>query len=346
MNIKIRKLSITVTIAILILVGQFIFIQDKQVNQKAVFKSDFDLSIAASELWREKGLYDNTVIQSIAFDNENQKNYSLQLISGDKTLPGEKDVVSAAKRADNGDLCVTQMDLQGNIVGHMYLKSFGHGVQFGVEADGKDSYLWTEVDAVSDGSNGWGRRLCRFKFANEAVLTPDSDSLTKYELIANVDRTTCNIDVLNGYLTMRYRKNGNFRYGVFKLADIKAGKYKAIYDVEQPANLGTFQGYASLGEYLYLLDGNSYNGTISVPPKGNTYITAVDLKSGKQMSRQLTTAGSELSFREPEGMAIQITNMKKPSEARLCFSFASGNSGSRKASIYYYKNADLNGGTK
>ncbi|MBB6675697.1 hypothetical protein [Cohnella nanjingensis] len=101
----------------------------------------------------------------------------------------------------------------------------------------------------------------------------------------------------------------------------------------QPTTLGVFQGYCAYGNYLYLLDGTSYSA--SNPSPGNTYLTTVDLNTGTQVDRFRTQAGVSLAYREPEGMAIRLTDPNDESTGQLCFGFASGAAGARKATIYY-----------
>ncbi|MDF2651599.1 MAG: hypothetical protein K0Q73_7404 [Paenibacillus sp.] len=294
----------------------------------------FVLSEPASELVHEKALQNGTVLQSFAFDNVNQHIYVVQLMAGGQQLPGETSVVSGAKRDANGDLALTQLDMQGNKLGYMYLKGFGHGVQIGVETVGETAYLWTETDSVKEGSSGWGTQIARFPFENGKILSSESPEIVKHRLVEGADRTTVNIDAANGLLTMRYRIDGSFRFGVYELEDINRNHYKPLADVPQPV-VGTFQGFASYGGYLYLLEGNSYGSGGSVAPKGNTYITAVDLNTGEVIDKQLITAGDTLSFREPEGLGIHLTDRKHPQKAQLSFGFASNFTPNRLANIYY-----------
>lgn len=299
--------------------------------EKSPLKSKmFDLSEPATQLIRDKELHNGTVMQSFAIDDVNQNIYVLQLMAGGQQLPGEDKPVSGSQRDKNGDLTLTQLDLQGNKLGHMFLKGFGHGVQMGVEIDGDTTYLWTETDAVTEGKSGWGTQLARFSFENGKILTPDSAEMEKHQLIEGVDRTTVNIDQANGLLTMRYRQDGIFRFGVYELEKVKRKEYIPIADVKQPS-LGTFQGFASYGGYLYLLEGNAYSS--SGPIEGNTYITAVNLTSGDVVDKQLITSGADLTFREPEGMAIRIPNPKHPQKAELCFGFASSYTPLRLANV-------------
>jgi hypothetical protein len=302
--------------------------------EQGVLKSKmFDLSEPATELIREKALHNGTVLQSFAFDNVNQHIYTVQLMAGGQQLPGEAGPISGARRDLNGDLTLTQLDMSGNKLGYMFLKGFGHGVQIGVETVGETPYLWTETDSVAEGSSGWGTQITRFPFENGNIVTPSSPELVKHRIVEGADRTTVNIDAANGLLTMRYRKDGAFRFGVYDLEQVKQNQYIPLADVPQPA-MGTFQGFASYGGYLYLLEGNAYGSSGSAAPIGNTYITSVDLNTGDVRDKQLISAGDTLSFREPEGLAIRIPKNNNPHKAELSIGFASNFTPARLANIY------------
>jgi hypothetical protein len=337
-NRRLRLQSCSLALAVLLLVAQGF---DSKVSASVAPSAQFDLTASSTQLIREKALKNNTVLQSIAFDNVNQHVYTMQVIQGGLQLPGESAAVAGATRALNGDLCVTKLDLAGNILSYMYLKGFGHGVSFGVESGlGQQgdsvAYLWTEVDSVAEGSTGWGTQLARFPFVDGAVITPNTTWLEKRQLVSGADRTTVNIDMTHGLLTMRYRHNGQFQYGVYSLDQVKQNSYVQLAHVFQPTNLQyDFQGYTSWGSYLYLLEGSAYGTTGSIAPDGNTYITSVDLNTGNVTDRQLTKAGNSLDYREPEGMAIQVPNLSNPLDARLSFGFASGATGARVGSIYF-----------
>jgi hypothetical protein len=335
-RLRLQSCSVFLAITLLFTTGL-----NSTVSASVTPSEQFDLTASSTALFKEKALQNATVLQSIAFDNVNQHLYTMQVMQGGLKLPGESAVVAGATRVLNGDLCVTKLDLAGNVISYMYLKGFGHGVSFGVEpgtgqAGEAVAYLWTEVDSVAEGVNGWGTKLARFPFVDGAVVTPNTPWLEKRQLVAGADRTTVNIDAAHGLLTMRYRLNDQFQYGVYSLAQVKQNNYVQVAHVLQPTNLVyDFQGYTSWGSYLYLLEGTAYGTTGSVSPDGNTYITSVDLNTGSVVDRQLTKAGYSLDYREPEGMAIQIPNASSPDEARLSFGFASGASGARVASIYY-----------
>ncbi|MGX1312127.1 hypothetical protein RKD24_002246 [Streptomyces calvus] len=309
----------------------------------------FDLTAPSEMLLREVRLNETRVLQSFGFDNARRHVFFVQLVDGDRRLPGETRTYSGDERSANGDLCVTRMDLSGNILGTMYLRGFGHGVQIGVESTDAGSFLWTETASVASQDStgnytGWGSRLARFAFANGSVLTPDSPALTQHRLEDGVDRTTVTVDPTHQRLAVRCRVNGTFRYRLYDLAAFTSGGRTTLADVPQPADLqpghpDTFQGFASFGSHLYLLAGTQYGKDGSVEGTGNTFITCVDWNSGAVVEQELTKAGYSLPYREPEGMAIQIPDPAAPQAARLCSGFASvtSDTDSRKRASIYYK---------
>lgn len=303
---------------------------------------------------REKALQNDTVLQSIGFDNENGRVYVAQVMQGGLKLTGESAAVSKADRDLHGDLTVTQWDLAGNKTGYMYLRGFGHGVSMGVEPAGSGAYLWTEVDAqpTSDGSSR-GMRLARFKFSNGAVLDNTSSTLVKHTPMPGSTNNNASVDPVYGRLVHRCSIDGKVRIRVHDLDLARLGVWnKPIADIVLPdididiATYGTpsFQGYAVVGRYLYMLHGNAYGSTqvidgttvvISKPDIGNTHVTSVDLTTGNIIETKLTKAAYTLTFREPEGLGIQIPDPAQPGVFRLGIGFASGESGGRLASIYY-----------
>lgn len=278
----------------------------------------FDITSEPKPFLLEKTVRDKTVMQSIAFDNVNEHIYVLQVMAGNQTVGDETVPVSWRTRSQQGDLTLTQLDIEGNQLGHMHLKGFGHGVSMGIDMDDDIPYIWMETDAVDDGENGWGDKLVRFTFEDREVLDASTDDLDKYVLIEDADRTTVNIDQAYNMLTMRYRLDDQFYYSVFPLDEVKEGKYEPIYTYPQPEEIGIFQGFASHGRYLYLLEGDQ-----TKDDKGNTYVYAIDLEEETIIDKQFIDAGMDLPFREPEGMAISVPNLDKPEEAILHFGFAS-----------------------
>ncbi|KAH7112062.1 hypothetical protein EDB81DRAFT_923580 [Dactylonectria macrodidyma] len=277
----------------------------------------FDLKAPSHDLFRHKSLRDETVQQGFAFDQKNRRLFVAQRRNG---TPIEK-----------GDLCITQLDFSGKYLGHMYLNGFGHGVAFGAQAVGSDTYLWTEVDSKS---NGYGERLARFKFVNGKTLSRTSSALRKFNPIPKSTSMICVINPVDNTLVVRYTFSGAKRIAVYSLASATKGDFsKPIVDFKMPTWKGrssVFQGYAAYGQYMYVLTGTAYdvNGGVI-----DSEVASIDLKTGKfHQGPVLTRAGESLSFREPEGMAVYTTAAGDP---RLFLGFASGKAGDRRSNIFY-----------
>ncbi|KAJ5175122.1 uncharacterized protein N7482_000999 [Penicillium canariense] len=280
----------------------------------------FDLSKPSYDLFRSKPLHDATVQQGFAFDNTNRRLFVSQRSDGSSET--------------SGDLCITQLDFDGNYIGHMYLTGFGHGVSFGAQADGSSTYLWTEVEA---NSNGYGKKLARFKFSSGSKVASSSSSLEKFQPISGATEHTCSIDPVNNRLIVRYNLSSGKHIAVFDLDEATDGNFSTpLANFKHPSantKSATFQGYAAYGQYIYLLTGNSYDVTEGAV---NSEITSVNLNTGAVVQGPtLTKAGSTLSFREPEGLAIYET---AGGEVRLFLGFASGTAGDRRSNLFY-KNA-------
>lgn len=277
----------------------------------------FDLAAPSYDLFRNRRLHDDTVQQGFAFDSVNKRLFVAQRRNGSD----EK----------SGDLCITELDLAGNYVSAMHLKGFGHGVSFGVEPRGRDSWLWTEVDA---NSNGYGTRLGRFKFVRGGSLSHTSSAIRKYRPVASAVEFTCSIDQVHGLMLVRHHKNGAKYLAAYRMSQATAGDFsEPVAYLKQPSLPGTAQGYTSYGRYLYYLTGNSYSA--ANPRPGNTRLTCVDLNSGAvKQGPVLTKAGESLSFREPEGLAVYRTDS---GQARLFLGFASGAGGDRRSNLFYKK---------
>lgn len=277
----------------------------------------FALTEPSYDLFRGKTLHDDTVQQSFAFDHVNRRLFVAQRRNG------------TAQTA--GDLCVTQLDFAGNQLGHMYLTGFGHGVAFGAQGLGTSTYLWTEVEA---NGNGYGARLARFKFTSGTTLSSSSSALTKFKPVAAATEHTCAIDGVHDRLAVRYHLSGAKRIAIYGLAAASGGDFSSpLADFAQPA-LGsisaTIQGYAVYGSYLYLLTGTSYEANGNVV---DSEITCVNVNTGAiNQGPVLTRAGSTLTFREPEGLAVYRT---AAGEDRLFLGFASGDAGDRRSNLFY-----------
>ncbi|KAK9343371.1 hypothetical protein V1522DRAFT_431718 [Lipomyces starkeyi] len=261
----------------------------------------FDLSEPSHDLFRSKSLHDVTVQQSFAFDTFNRRLFVAQRRDGSSDT--------------TGDLCITQLDFDGNYVGYMYLMGFGHGVAFGAQSVGSSTHLWTEVDAKS---SGYGRHLARFKFTS----------------VSGATEHTCSIDPVYNNLIVRYSLSDGKHIAVYNLADASSGDFSSpLADFKQPSldsRSPTFQGYTAYGQYLYVITGTSYDLTGG---EVNSQVTSINMNTGAITEGPvLTRAGSTLTYREPEGLAIYQT---AAGEVRLFLGFASGNVGDRRSNLFY-----------
>lgn len=281
----------------------------------------FDLTEPSYDLFRSKALHDDTVQQGFAFDNTNRRLFVSQRLNGASDT--------------SGNLCITQLDFSGKILGHMHLTGFGHGVAFGAQASGSTTYLWTEVDV---NSNGYGQKLGRFKFVNGATLAHTSSSVQKFSPVSGGKEYTASIDPVNNRIVVRYQLSDGKHIALYNLADATKGDFSApLANFKQPlppTKGKNFQGYTAYGSFLYLLWGDSYDVSSTL----NSEVAAVDLNTGAvTQGPVLTKAGSTLSFREPEGLAIYET---AGGEVRLFLGFASGVAGDRRSNLFY-KNATV-----
>ncbi len=276
----------------------------------------FDLTQPSYDLFRSMPLHDATVMQGFTFDNVNRRLFTSQVRAGAVT--------------DSGDLCITQLDFDGNELGYMYLLGFGHGVSIGVEPVGSSSYLWTETNADS---GGYGKDLARFKFVNGATITSTSSGVSVFHPVTEAVQHTCAVDPINNNLIVRYDLTGDIkRVAVYSLSEAASNVWNASVDFAQPA-LGTisstFQGYAAYGDYFYCLTGTSYDDS----PTLNSQVTSVDMNTGLiAQGPVITKAGSTLAYREPEGMGIYQT---EAGEIRLFLGMASSETSPRLANIFY-----------
>lgn len=274
----------------------------------------FDLSQPSSERFREVTLHEtHHAMQGMAYDNVNRRLY----------------IVQARNGTDGDDLCINQLSIDGTPTGHMHIDNAGHGVSIGAEPVGSSTYIWMECDSDAHTPDGRGTALARFKFVNGASPSGVQKFLTGSKTI------TCATDPENKRLLVRRNESGSMHYSLFPLASAAAGDFGSpLAHFAQP-QLGdgsvTFQGYTVLGQYLYTLDGTGHEDPADI----NSYVTAIDMNTGKVVQRSFTHAGDSLFFREPEGMMVYRT---VDDVLRLCFGFASRpsmTSTSRYASVYF-----------
>ncbi|MFF0338781.1 hypothetical protein [Kribbella sp. NPDC004875] len=259
-----------------------------------------------------------TVMQSIAFDNANQRLFAGQLRAGSP--------------ANSGDLTLTQLTLAGDVVGHMYLSGFGHAVSIGAEAVGRTTYLWTETDV--DTANGRGRQVARFRWQDGATLTKDSPGLRSWKPVADGALFTPSVDQQHGRIGIRHTQADGFHINVYSLAAARAGDFsRVLASFKQPAMTADidFQGWALYGSYVYLWEGEAYSGTPD-PALFTSKLWTYDINAGQIVESARILDGDDLVYREAEGVGVHLDRFGCP---RLCFGFASGVGGDRRANLFY-----------
>ncbi|MFC4493440.1 teichoic acid biosynthesis protein C [Streptomyces ovatisporus] len=287
--------------ATLLSAGAFGALTARQATAAVPTSKRFDLSRPSYDVFRGVLLHEkHHAMQGMAFDAENRRLFISQVRDG----------------SSGDDLCINRLDESGEVTGRMHIDNAGHGVSIGVEPNGSDSYVWIECDSDSNDDSGRGTALARFKFVDGAKPSGVKKFFTGSKTI------TCATDPVNKRILIRRKESGKFtlRLYDFSSMDIENGTFTdELAKITQP-KLGdgsvTFQGYTVLGSYLYTLDGDGHADPAGI----NSYVTSVDLNTGKVVERFLTKAGKSLVYREPEGMAITRTS---GGEVRLAFGFAS-----------------------
>jgi len=236
------------------------------------------------------------ITQSFTFDNVNQRLFVAQLLD----------------RSDGNDLCINQLALDGTLVGYMYLQDVGHGVSIGVEPVGRDSFLWTECASSGPPGKGRGTALQRFRFVG------GQEPVDQQTYLAGSQDITCATDPTSQRLLVRRRVEGVAEYTVHDITAAREGDFsRPLTHGIGPSISGTFQGYAFSGRYLYVLTGQGH----ADPADLDSAISCFDLYSGEVIQNHVPErAGSGLSFREPEGLAVY----RAPGgQLSLCFGLAS-----------------------
>ena len=258
-------------------------------------------------------------MQSIAFDSPNQRLFAGQLRAGTP--------------ANSGDLTLTQLTLAGDVVGHMNLKGFGHAVSIGAETVGRTTYLWTETDV--DSANARGRQIARFRWQDGATLTKDSPGFRSWRPVADGAVFTPSVDQQHGRIGIRHTLADGFHINVYSLAAARAGNFsRVLASFKQPAMTAgiDFQVWALYGSYVYLWEGEAYAGA-SDPALSTSKLWTYDINSGQIVESVRILDGTDLVYREAEGVGVYVDPLGH--HPRLCFGFASGVTGDRRANLFY-----------
>lgn len=280
----------------------------------------FDLAGQPRPSLREIRLHEpDSTMQGIGYDTANQRLFAVQ---GRDGRPG-------------ADLCINQLGRHGEVLGHVHVNDAGHGQSFGVESVGRASYLWLEWDADRNTDAGRGTALARFRFVPGRRPTVE-------KFFTGSPEVGCAIDPVSRRLLVRRFDGQATTYRLYRLSEAAKGEFgDPLATIREPSNdqlqptggTAVLQAFTVLGSYLYTwLGTGGHAGTVSDP--FNTYLSAIDLRTGRIIQQRRITAGRSLVFREPEGLAVDIVG----GAPRLCFGFASRphpDSPERLASIYY-----------
>jgi hypothetical protein len=215
----------------------------------------------------------------------------------------------------------------------MYLSGFGHAVSIGAEAVGRTTYLWTETDV--DTTNGRGRQIARFRWQDGATLTKDSPGLRSWKPVADGALFTPSVDQQHGRIGIRHTQADGFHINVYSLAAARAGDFsRVLASFKQPAMTADidFQGWALYGSYVYLWEGEAYPGGTPNPDIATSKLWTYDINTGEIAESVRILDGADLVYREAEGVGVHLDRFGCP---RLCFGFASGVGGDRRANLFF-----------
>ncbi|WP_225799085.1 hypothetical protein [Streptomyces sp. NK15101] len=323
-----------------------------------------DLSGVTGRLIQTVDLVKGPAPQAIATDTRNGYVFVLQMESG-----SQEDI-------EQGNMRLNRIDrLTGRVIDSMQLKGFGHGISMGVEPQGTETYVWTEVGPLhlskrADGTvkAAFGKAVTRFLYQENTILDGNSPTLRKFTPPGSTSSTGPSIDPVNNLLCVMYHKDGKRTFTRYDLAAAAAGNWVPVGTtfvmrdcdglpstcvdeettppVPSPYPLEarlTSQGFTVLGDVLYWYQWAPYfvdedPATLPVDGfPGVAFLTSYSWTTGERFDRQVVTSADGLTRREPEGAAIEVD--PATGENRLLFGFSNtvpGTTGSRDVTISWY----------
>ncbi|MFI6316379.1 hypothetical protein ACIBG8_02615 [Nonomuraea sp. NPDC050556] len=250
----------------------------------------FDLSGPWGRVLAGTRLHHGPAMQSLAVDPATHDLFVIQLRDRD-TAP------------DEGNLCVNRVDRRTGLVRDwMHLDGFGHGYQIGAQHLAGRTHLWSEAGPVR---KGFGTRVTRFPFLpGQSIDMGASVLLAPFSPVPGTLVCAPTVDPVGNWLTIRYRTTAGHFYARYAI-DPATGKPAAApaATIAHPEEVaGTFQGFATLGDLLYLYTGDPSDSYET----SNTRISTVswaDPGAAPRITR--ITALPGLPWREPEGLALE-----------------------------------------
>ncbi|HEY5985816.1 MAG TPA: hypothetical protein VIV12_05440 [Streptosporangiaceae bacterium] len=272
-------------------------------------------------LLKDQALHDGTVMQGFAWTG---RNWLFSQVTGDGRAGR-----SYEWHSSHGDVTLTLVSPSGDRLGHMFLRGFGHGISLGAERRLLGLWVWTEVLSMEDPDTGkgFGTAVARFRWRPGRTVTPQSRGVAVRQPLTGVEHVTPHLDLANGIVAVRYRRDGVVRVARYRLGAFRRRVYAPLTVTTEPRHEGTGQGWACAGAegwtVLARLEGDAYGP--SNPPPGNAVITRYTA-DGAVVSREPCEIAAHLTWREPEGLLVK--------DGELLVGFASGQHGDRRANIY------------
>ncbi|WP_369777634.1 signaling protein [Streptomyces sp. R33] len=296
---------------------------------------EFDMR-TGGQLLASTPLFNTTGPQSFAFDDTNGQVYTLQTVQAGIRLDDEEDAVDAGDRKTSGDLCLTRLSSSGQTLGHMYLRGFGHGISCGVEPTGQRTYIW--VEGRADAESGYGRTVVRVPFKDGSVLDSSDESVHHFDPVPGSTDVSPALDLPGERVLVSHEEEGVHRFSVYGMADFLAGRFSPSQVIKAGVQVKEeewFQGCALYGDFIYVLTGNPYTGQNGDNPRksgGNTFVSAIDVRTGKAQGRHRVTVAPDLVYREPEGIAVSLAGGRPA----LCVGFSVKAKDRRELALYRY----------
>jgi hypothetical protein len=316
----------------------------------AIPAGHFDLPQTSTQLWGSKALSYRSGWQGFGFDTVRGRIYYAQ-----PSPLGTSGSVTDAKIAGNFRISYLNLNGSKNDGDYMEFYGFGHAGSIGIETTSSGTYIWVETEAELRGTYRYGKRICVIKWKDNATgpytyakigtsALPESHS---YVLKPGSHENSVNIDPVTQRLMLRFywdggQQNGTgpvFKegpyYSVYNLADVRAKGAAAVplYDFMRESIIltqsdgtkyGPHQGFASYGDYGYILTGGKYE-TCTISGSSDTHLTcfqfvpSTDPVTPSPKYSVGVHTGESLYYREPEGLAIQMVG----STPRLCIGIKS-----------------------
>ncbi|MEU1089598.1 signaling protein [Streptomyces sp. NPDC005576] len=292
---------------------------------------EFDVSAAAEDLPLSP-LRHVSGPQSLSYPDDGGAVYALQVVPASVRLGDEDRAPGGRERRLAGDLCVSRLSKSGALTGSMHLRGFGHGISFGTEPVRGEVFLWVESDA--DPETGYGRAVARVRFRDGAVVDSSSDEVRHHRPYPDGHHVHPTLDLAGRRVLVSHWTGRTHRYSVHDMDDFAAGRHEPLWSLEDTAlrEGETFQGCALRGRLVYQLTGKHYTDEKGGNPPsggGDTYVSALDVRTGRTVGRRKVTVAPGLDFREPEGVAV-----RPGTRPELCVAFSVKTPGRRDLTVF------------